>query len=212
MPSVNLDILHVRFSRAVEDTVASASSAGVQFSVVQREDYINRAINDIISDVYFVAGKERVRDLFQEMVTTQAITFSSSGVALAVDSGSIIKMLVPISLVKSGSTAIFVLYNRKDELDSNVNPNVTDAAYTIMANLLYAYESGVILNSGTGTFYYITKAAGVQGTTDVTINPGLFDAVIDYASILAFEETGDMQSSQARARRIQTLLSLVRGK
>src|SRR3990167_8411257 len=117
MPSVNLDVLHLRFARAIDDPVATAGTAGAQFTVAQREDYINRAINDIVSDLYFVAGKDRVRDLFQEMVTTQSITFSSSGVALTADSGGVIIMIAPVNLIKSGSTAIFVLYNKKDELD-----------------------------------------------------------------------------------------------
>lgn len=203
MATPNLDQLHLRFSRAVEDPIESANADGKQFTVADREDYINRAVNNLILDAYSMAGPDRVRDIFQGMVSTQAVTFSSSGVILDDDSGDIIELLVPIALTKSGSTSVFVYHGRKEELDTDVLPHITAAAYTISANLLYAYQSGSILNAGTGTFFYIKKALGVQDTTDINISPGLFDAVVDFASTLAFEDTGDLASAQARAERVK---------
>lgn len=204
MPSPNLDILHLRFSRSVEDPVGSASSAGNQFSVVQREDYINRAINFLTSMMYHVVGMNKAREVLQSMETTQAVTFSSSGVAVASDYAD-----MPTSLIKSGSTSIFSYYTRKDELDNNVNPNIS-AAYVISGNKIYAYESGTILNSGSGTFYYIRKDAGVQGTTDINISSKYWDALVDIAATYAFEESGDMASAQARASRVKFLLDMMR--
>jgi len=203
MASPNLDILHLRFSRSVEDPVAAASSAGA-YSVAQREDYINRAINDITSLIYSAVGMERSREILQSMETTQAITFASGGDDVAADYAD-----MPTSLIKSGSASIFALSTKKDELDNNVNPNIT-AAYVISGNKLYAYESGVILNSGTGTFYYLRKDAGVQGTTDINISSRFWDSVIDLATIYAFEESGELTSASARADRVKMILNLIR--
>lgn len=205
MPSPNLDILHLRFSRAIEDPVIAAGSAGVQFSVLQREDYINRAINGIASDIYFVTGMNKSREVLQSMETTLAVTaFSSSGFAMASDYAD-----MPTSLIKTGSTSIFSYYTKKDELDNNVNPNIA-SAYVISGNKLYAYESGVILNSGAGTFYYIRKDGGVQGATEINISPRFWDHVIDYAVTLALEESGDLTSASARANRVKSILDIIR--
>ena len=205
MATPSLDILHLRFSKSVEDPVAAASTAGSVFSVAQREDYINRAINDLTSTIYHSIGKDRSREVLQSMETTQAITaFSSAGFAVASDYTD-----MPTSLVKTGSTSIFTLYHRKDELDNNVNPNIA-SAYLISGNKIYAYESGAILNAGAGTFYYIRKDAGVQGTTDINISPKFWGAVIDLACILAFEETGELTSANARASRVKSLIEIAR--
>ena len=206
MATPNLDILHLRLSRAIEDPVASASTAGVQLTVAQREDYLNRAINDIASLAYNLVGMNKAREVLQSMETTQAITFSSSGVSVASDYCD-----MPTSLIKASSSSIFSYYPKKDELDNNVNPNIS-AAYVVSGNKLYAYESGSILNSGTGTFYYIRKDAGVQGTTDINLSSKFWDVAVDYAATLVFEETGEMQSAQARAKRIQMLLSILGNK
>lgn len=203
MATPNLDELHLRFSRAVEDPVESAPADGKQFTVEDREDYINRAVNNLILDCYAMAGPDRVRDIFQGMVSSQAISFSSAGVALEDDANNIVEMLVPISLTKSGSTSVFVFHGRKEELDTDTLPHITAAAYTIFGNTLYAYQSGSILNSGTGTFYYIKKALGIQDDTDIAVSPGLFDAIVDYASTLSFEDTGEIASAQARADRVR---------
>lgn len=212
MATPNLDKLHILFSRAVEDTITNAATDGVQFTVANREDYINRAINSMVLDVYASSGRERVRDIFQEMlVPSVIISFSSAGTSLDVDSNGIVKMLLPISLIKIGSDSVFVYHSRMEDLFTQTNPNLKEA-YIIQADKLYATENGSFLNSGIGGFIYIEKAAGVQGTTDVKVNPGLFDGVVDYAATLAFEETGELQSAQARAGRIQALISALKGK
>jgi hypothetical protein len=213
MPNTpNIDNLHVRFSRAVEDPVETASADGKQFSIEDREDYINRAVNDLVLDTYAMAGSDRVRDVFQGLISTQAISFSSAGVALEDDDNEIIELLVPVSLTKSGSSSVFVHHGRKEELDSNIVPHITAAAYTIYANLLYAYESGTILNAGTGTFFYIKKSFGEQGVTDIQVSPGLFDAIVDYAATLAFEDTGELQSADARAGRVKVIKLVLGGR
>jgi hypothetical protein len=204
MATPSLDILHLRFSRSVEDPVGSAGSAGLQFSVVQREDYINRAINDLTSDIYHIVGMNKAREILQSMETTQSIAaFSNTGTSVASDYCD-----MPTSLLKTGSTNIFSYYPKKDELDNNVNPNIS-AAYVVSGNKIYAYESGAILNTGAGTFYYIRKDAGVQNTTDVNISPKFYGAVIDLAAILAFEETGELTSADARASRVKAILNLI---
>ena len=200
-----LNILHLRFSRSVEDPVAAAATAGTQFSAVQREDYINRAINDISSYIYHAVGMNEARRVLQSMETTLAVTtFSASGFAMAADYAD-----MPTNLVKTGSTSIFSYYPKKDELDNNVNPNIS-AAYTINGNKIYAYESGTILSTGAGVFSYIRQDAGVQGTTDINISPQFYDNVIDLATTLAFEESGEMSSAAARASRVKLLLELIR--
>jgi hypothetical protein len=204
MATPNLDVLHLRFSKSVEDPVAAAGTAGSVFSVAQREDYINRAINDLTSQIYHIVGMNKSREILQSMETTQAISaFSSSGVAVASDYTD-----MPTSLIKTGSTNIFSYYTKKDELDNNVNPNIS-AAYLISGNKIYAYESGAILTTGAGTFYYLRKDAGVQNTTDINISPKFWGAVIDLACILAFEETGELTSASARASRVKSILNLI---
>jgi len=205
-----LNILHLRFSRSVEDPVAAAATAGTQFSAVQREDYINRAINDISSYIYHAVGMNEARRVLQSMETTQAFTFLTAGVAVASD-----YVDMPTNLTKNSSTSIFTYYPKKDELDNNVNPNVS-AAYTINGNKIYAYESGVILDTpAAGVLSYIRQDAGVTGTigsggVEINISPQFYDNVIDLATTLAFEESGEMSSAAARASRVKLLLELIR--
>jgi len=58
MATPNLDILHLRFANSIADSVASASTAGTQFSVTQRDGFINRGINDLCSYIYHIIGPE----------------------------------------------------------------------------------------------------------------------------------------------------------
>lgn len=205
MPSPNFDILHTRFANSIEDPVATAGTAGVQFTVAQRSGYINRAIQEIQTLVYEGRGKDEARRILQSQVDSQAVSFASAGVA--VEASYINK---PLSLTKSGSTSIFMLHPRKEELDTNVNPNIS-AAYVIEAGKIYAYESGVILNSGTGTFLHLGKDEGTQGTTDVLITQDLWDYVVDLAVILALEESGELQSSASRTQRFQVFNKILAG-
>jgi len=206
MASPNFDELHARLSRQVEDPVTAASvTAGTDTPQILltavRSDYLNRATREFLQAAYLIIGKEKMRKIFQAMLTSQAIAdFLAAGVAIT----SYLEL--PIDLVMTGNTSKFIFWPNKSELDNFQNPHLT-ASYAIEGTKLYAYLNGTILGTGdgAGTFYHI-------GYTDLTANaasdttlPKLFwDTVVDYAVSFFLAETG--KADELRANRIQLAL------
>lgn len=205
MASPNFDTIHLRLSRYLNDAVATASTDGSQFTSAQRSDYLNRASSYLQTSIYTIGGRDVARSILQSILKTQSFTFSNAGVAVASDYNNF-----PIALSKVSSTILYQYWERKEELDANVNPNIA-SAYTVENGKIYAYESGVILNAGTGNFKYLTNDAGVQGTTDIAISPNLWDTIVDLAASFAFDEIGSTQDAQTYlARAFQAMATLLR--
>jgi len=193
MATPNFDTLHLRFSYRINDPVATGGTPGVQLSVAQRSDYLNRAILLLTQGRWNeVRDKNILRVDLASLIKTQTInTFSNLGTSVASD-----YIDMPLSLTKDSDSTIFTYHPIKEELDSNVNSNLSNA-FTVFAGKLYAYKSGVILNAETGKFYYIGSDACTEGgATDISISAKFWDTIVDIASYLFTREVGDLESAQ----------------
>lgn len=187
MASPNFDLLHLEFSRKVEDPVAVATANGSVLDSTDRSDYLNRAIKEFITDAYYLIGMEKARTVFQSMVKQQAVaSFLSAGVSVASDYFN-----MPIALTRTGFTDIFVLRNAKSQLDNDNNPHIT-AAYVVEGGKIYAYADHAILTSGAGIFYYLPHRdrTAADATDDTPLPTNFFDHVIDLAIDQFYSDIG----------------------
>jgi hypothetical protein len=195
MPSPLHDANHLALARKIQDPVATASTDG-QYTSLYRNDLLNRA-NKMIQLVLRSLGKEAINRHLNGLRATQAITWTSGGVSLAVDYSYFIECQ------KDGTPPVVLTpYHSKMELDAASNPTVPNA-FVIQGGKIYGYQNGVILNAGAGTLYYIkTDArASANDTNDIAIDSLWYDSIVDIAASFYFEERGDLSSAKAQLQR-----------
>jgi hypothetical protein len=186
MATTNFNLLHLRFARRMKDPIATADLSGTIYSSANREDYLNRA-NKILQFKKFASlGRDGVREQLQTMIGAQAMTFSGAGIACEAAYNNI-----PLAVSKTGSTNLYRYWPRREEIALNLNPDLP-YLFTVEANTLYVYESGTLISSGTGTFYYIksdqvTTTTGAGGT-DILLPSVFYDELVDIAVDLAMKE------------------------
>lgn len=204
---IAFNTLHLKLSRRLRDAVSAAVDDGLEFSSTLRTDYLNQAVNHLIFQVYHAdpsLTKSWAREKLQSVMKVQAIAFSSSGVAVASDYGD-----MAITVTKMGSQKIFAFHPRKSELDTNVNPNL-NAAFVVEADKLYVYEDGVVLNAGTGTFWYLPRITGAVGGT-IALSEQFEDTVVDIAVTYALSDKNKLDQAQAFIQRANAIINQVRG-
>lgn len=190
---INVDLsLRLNDPTSGADNGIKAATNGGTWSAAQRNHYCNNACRAIVHELVNRFGEERAGEIAQCM-KTQSITFSSSGVSLNKD------YLSPVRLVKSSGSPF--VKRKKSDLDIAYD-KIVSRAYAIEGGKLYAYErsSGTlsILNSGTGTFYYIfaerkdSNGADVAVNTapDIILEQGYHEAITTYACGLALYDKG----------------------
>ena len=202
MASANFDELHLRLSRKIFDSNATAAAAGEKLTSAQRTDYLNRA-NRFIQQMVVVADK--VGDFLGGLIATQSITFDSGGVSVASD------YAYPVNLYKASSPQFrYIKPSEKPSLDGNFDLNEKNA-FTVMGNKIFAYENGAVLTSGTGTFYYVKndQRASSGDTNDIDINSIWYDCVVDIAASFYFEDRGEKTFADANKQRQAFVFALL---
>lgn len=197
---VNLALLLDDATTGADNGIA-ASTDGMWATAVKKNYYLHEAYRWIADTIIAKFGIASGSDLLQGLISTQSITFSSSGVNLNKD------YLYPVRLYKSATTDSFYL-SKRASLDDDFMPWITNF-YTLEAGKLYAYQrtAGTLsaLNGGTGTLYYIkaerldSNGADVASNTtpDITLDRRWHDACVLYAASRAALDKGIIDNDPA---------------
>ena len=183
MATPNFDIIHLRFARRMRDPAATGGTAGKVYTVANRSDYLNRANKILQFQKFQKLGRDGVREQLQTLVTTHALTFAGAGIAVEAAYNNI-----PLAVSKASSTNLYRYWPRREEITLNLNPDLP-YLFTVENNTLYVYESGELVASGTGSFYYIKKDEITEGgATDIALPEVFWDELVDIAVALATGE------------------------
>ena len=210
MSSPNHDNNHLLLSRKIGDAVAAAATDGVVTSAL-RNDYLNRA-NKFIQQ--FFRDRPDVDTYLQGLVGTEPITFSSSGNSILTDPTDYSYFL---TCTKDGSALtgdIVLKYfepSRKTAFDSKINPNLRDG-FTVIGNLLYAYENGNMLTSGTGKLKYIRTdyMASAGAAADIKIDAIWYDCLISLAAMYHELDKGQLDFATVQKQMSEMVLAVTK--
>lgn len=202
--AVNLAILLDDPTTGADNGIKAAAD-GKWLSGARKNYYLHEAYRWVGDELVRRLGIERASGLSTGLIKRQAITFASAGVAVNKD------YLYSVRLVKSNMPQ-FVL-GFKADFDLDIDRRI-ERAYSIEADgsspqvySLFAYErsSGTLslLNSGTGTLYYL-KAERIDSngadvvpntTPDITIDRRWHDVCVLYAAGRACWDKSIMDNS-----------------
>ena len=208
MPSANFDELHLRLARKIFDYPSTAvpPGTGVKVSAALRTDYLNRA-NKQIQFMVWTAGKAKVNEYLRGLVKTAPVTMASGSGILPVD------FSFRLSFQKaSGKRFDWVEPERKADLDINANPNQT-SAYTILGNLIYAYEDGAAIADGDHVLYYIgsDQRSHADDDDDIAIDALWYEVLVDLAAAYHFEDRMEFEMANAQLSRVRIFTQSILG-
>lgn len=212
MASALHDANHVKLSRLIRDPVASAASDGSEVTSALRNDYLNRANREIqllvlqLSSGDWTKRRDNIARFVPGLITTQAITWSSGSASLASDYSFWVEL-------RDSGAGLMTYHPSKAELDGNLNSNIQNA-FTILGSSIYGYASGAaIANGATGTLYYVKSDARASAgdTNDISIDPVWHSAIVSIAAGFYKEEKSEMPEALAHFKRVETVLSVMRG-
>lgn len=178
------DQLHIRFSRIINDPVASEADDGDILTAEDRDGYLNRAIKLLQGYVYTSFSKDEVQNILSSQIKTDSITLSGSGVSLPSDDNA-----MPLSLIDS--TTFYKYYPNRQVLVLGLNADIP--AYSIEGSKIYAYDSSGVKTSGSATYTYICKDEGSNGSTTIALADHFLDIVVYLAAAQFSTEVGNMQ-------------------
>lgn len=206
--------LNIRISHILEDILTvggddgvTAATNGNAFTAKMRNEKLTEACGYLGQALFAAFGAYGAIKACEGLMATQSVTFYSSGVALNKD------FIAPVRLVKSDGSVY--KYGLKNEWDAD-DQFFLNNTYAIEGNKIYAYERSAgtltLLNSGTGTFYYVkhdrmdtsTGTTVVVNTTpDTTINAQWHEFLIAYAAARLAQDKGAGEWTE----KVQTLMS-----
>ena len=210
MSSPLFDDLHVKLSRKLTDPVAAAATDGAEVTSALRTDYLNRA-NKFIQMLLWTNKPDLFETYLQGLIATSSVTFASTGAALPSDFSYAITLQQdsPVRKLK------WFEPSRKIELDmatvASANNPFFSNCYTILGNKIYAYQSGVILSSGTGTFYYIKndQRASSGDSSDIAIDAIWYETLVDLAASYHYSDKKEITLQKASEDRATLVLGVI---
>ena len=210
MASPIFDGLHLKLARKLVDPVAAAGTDGQEVTQALRTDYLNRA-NKFIQMLLWTNKPGLFETYLQGLIASSTISFSSSGAALPADYSYYVSLQQnsPVRKLK------WFEPSRKIELDMAVVSGASNPFYsncfTILGNKIYAYQSGAILNTGTGTFYYIKndQRANNGDTNDISIDPIWYETLVDLAASYHYSDKKEISLQKASEDRATLVLGVI---
>ena len=210
MSSPLYDSLHLKLSRKLTDPVSVATADGGEVSSALRTDYLNRA-NRFIQMLLWTSKPDQIETYLQGLIGTAPVTFSASGVALPADYSYYLSLQAnsPVRKLK------WFEPSRRTELDMATTPSANNPYYsncfTIMGNLIYAYQQGTILSSGSGTLYYIKndQRLAANDTLDISIDPIWHETLIDLAASFHYGDKKESTLEKMNSDRASMVLGVL---
>ena len=210
MASPLFDNLHVKLSRKLTDPVSVATADGGEVTSLLRTDYLNRA-NRFIQMLLWTSKPDQIETYLQGLIGASLVTFTSTGVPLPADYSYY------LSLQANGPTRKLKWFepSRKIELDMATTPSANNPYYsncfTIMGNLIYAYQQGKMLTTGSGLLYYIKndQRAGAADTDDILIDPIWHETLIDLAASFHYGDKKESTLEKMNSDRASMVLGVL---
>lgn len=192
MATPNWDQLHLRFAAQIRDSVSTASTAGAELSVADRDAYLNSAFTEYVRLVAMY-NPDSLNRILPELFQVNSVNHVVGVITLPADFGYHIDLSQAGSVVTKLDMLDWIKFIDQSDVQSPPTPD--NIYYTIAGSILLRPLSA----SPTFDISYIQSPQSIVqgGSSDIPLRYQHYDTIVSLAKVMYYRDKNEFEVAQS---------------